>query len=85
MIRRPVASLTTSIRVRKRLPLVTEKAGTKPVGSFDGSLYYERGDVSELLTPEEWRKRGRKVKAGAKPPTVRGFEPIGVFADWQTA
>jgi hypothetical protein len=62
------------------------RRGKKPVGGFEDNVYYKRGDESELLTPEEWRKQGRKIKAGAKPLAVRGgSEPIGVYADWQTA
>jgi hypothetical protein len=60
------------------------RPGTKPAGSFNGNLFYSRRDVSALLTADQLRQQGRKIKAGAKPLAHRGAEPIGVYADWQT-
>jgi hypothetical protein len=60
------------------------RPGTKPVGRFDGNLFYQRNDVSTLLTAEQWQERGRKVKLGEKPLAHRGTEPLAVYSDWQT-
>jgi hypothetical protein len=61
------------------------RPGKKPAGSFEGNLYFARDAVSELLTKDEWRKLGRKVKSGEKPLAQRGdVQPLPVFADWQT-
>jgi hypothetical protein len=60
------------------------RPGAKPVGRYDGNLFYRRADVSNLLSEEQWRERGRKIKAGEKPLAQRGAEPLGVYADWQS-
>ena len=60
------------------------RPGTKPVGSFDGNLFYSRRDTSALLTADQWREQGRKIKAGENPLAHRGAEPLSVYADWQT-
>jgi hypothetical protein len=64
--------------------LFAPRPGAKPVGRFGGNLFYHRADVSTLLNADQWRQRGRKLKAGEKPIAHRGADSIGVFADWQT-
>jgi hypothetical protein len=60
------------------------RPGKKPIGRIDGSLLFDRNDVSELLPADEWNTRGRKIKAGQKPIAQRGVvDPAAVFADWQ--
>ena len=57
----------------------------KPVGQFDSDVYYNRKDVSELKSKDEWHKLGRKVKARQEPLAERGVpEPLALFAEWQT-
>ena len=61
------------------------RPGKKPVGSFNGGLFFARTDVSELRPATDWRRDGRTIKAGEKPLMKRGsIDPIGVYADWQT-
>jgi hypothetical protein len=61
------------------------RPGKKPIGRFDGRLLFDQNDVSELLPADEWKTRGRKIKARAKPMAHRGVvDPAAVFADWQT-
>jgi hypothetical protein len=60
------------------------RPGTKPAGRFNGNLFYIRRDVSALLTADQWREQGLKIKAGENPLAHRGAEPLGVYADWQT-
>ena len=60
------------------------RPGMKPVGRFDGNLFFHRADVSNLLSAEQWQERGRKLKPGEKPLAHRGTEPLAVYADWQT-
>ncbi len=54
----------------------------KPAGRFEGSTYFERSDVSELLDADAWRALGRKIKPG-KTPIAHRFV-VAVYADWQT-
>jgi hypothetical protein len=61
------------------------RPGAKPVGGFEGSLYFQRKDVSELKSKIEWQRAGRKIKSGEKPIAERGGpEMTAVFAEWQT-
>jgi hypothetical protein len=61
------------------------RPGKKPIGSWNGSQFFNRRDVSELLPADEWKSQGRKIKAGEKPISHRGLvDPLGVYADWQT-
>jgi hypothetical protein len=61
------------------------RPGAKPVGEFDSEVYYNRNDVSELKSKEEWQRVGRKVKSRQSPLAERGMpEPLPVFAEWQT-
>ena len=59
------------------------RPGARPVGGFNGRVFYRRADLSALLTADDWRERRRKIKAGEKPLTHRGLDPNGVYADWQ--
>jgi hypothetical protein len=61
------------------------RPGARPVGEFDREMYYNRKDVSELRSKDEWQRLGRKVKARQTPMAERGVpEPVAVFAEWQT-
>jgi hypothetical protein len=59
--------------------------GAKPFGSLNGANWYHYRDVSPLRTQAEWRRAGRKIRAGEKPIAHRGHDRDDVFADWQTA
>ena len=63
--------------------LFAPRPGTKPVGRFDDNLFYRRADVSTLLTADQWRNRGQKLKAGEMLIANRGADSIGVYAEWQ--
>ena len=58
------------------------RSGKKPAGGFEGSTFFERSDVSELLDADAWRALGRKIKLGETPIAHRFL--IAVYADWQT-
>jgi hypothetical protein len=61
------------------------RPGAKPVGGFEGGVYYQRKDVSELKSKSDWQRLGRKVKAGQSPLAERGGpETVAVYAEWQT-
>jgi hypothetical protein len=61
------------------------RPGARAVGAFDSEVYYNRKDVSELKSKDEWHRLGRKVKARQTPLAERGTpEPLAVFAEWQT-
>ena len=65
--------------------LLRASSCAKPVGQFDSDVYYNRKDVSELKSKDEWHKLGRKVKARQEPLAERGVpEPLALFAEWQT-
>jgi hypothetical protein len=58
----------------------------EPVGRLDGMIFYSRSNVGELQSREEWKKLGRRVRAGEQPLARRGApEPFGVYAEWQTS
>jgi hypothetical protein len=61
------------------------RPGARAIGAFDSEVYYNRKDVSELKSKDEWHRLGRKVKARQEPLAERGTpEPLAVFAEWQT-
>ena len=61
------------------------RPGSKPIGSFSGTKFFDRRDVSELRTIGDWKRDGRKIKAREKPLAQRGStDPEGIYAIWQT-
>jgi hypothetical protein len=46
---------------------------------------FRRSDVSEILSPDVWLDRGRKIRRGQRPVTQVWLpHPVPVYGDWQT-